>query len=173
MRTGRFNFGKSPIFGFDKVWGSADNGLTYYNSFKMKYAVIVGVLHMALGVVMKLVNAITFSRWYDIVFEFIPQFVFLVGFFGYMDLMIIVKWMRPWGVSPYYTTDAAPSVINIMINIPLAGAKLSNDETPMFGTPDQKGRILMKHIGMTLLILAIIMVPVMLVPKPFVLKAVH
>jgi hypothetical protein len=31
----------------------------------------------------------------------------------------------------------------------------------------------MKHIGLTLFIIAIICVPIMLVPKPFVLKAIH
>ena len=60
-----------------------------------------------------------------------------------------------------------------MINIPLAGATIDNQTTPIIGPPNQVGRTLMKHIGLTLLIIAIIMVPIMLVPKPFVLKAIY
>jgi V-type H+-transporting ATPase subunit a len=173
MRTGRFNFGRSPIFGFDKVWGISDNGLTYMNSFKMKFSVIIGILHMAMGVFMKLLNGIEFNRWYDIVFEFIPQFILLVGFFGYMDLLIIVKWLRPWDTCVDYISAHAPSVINIMINIPLGGAKIAETDTPILGKPNDSGRLLMKHIGLTLLIIAVVCVPIMLVPKPFIIKAIH
>lgn len=45
-------------FGFDPKWYSGHNELTYFNSFKMKLAVILGVLQMSLGVCMKGLNAI-------------------------------------------------------------------------------------------------------------------
>ena len=31
----------------------------------------------------------------DFVLEFIPQIIFLVGMFGYMDFLIVLKWITP------------------------------------------------------------------------------
>jgi V-type H+-transporting ATPase subunit a len=45
-------------FGFDPKWFSGHNELSFFNSFKMKLAVIIGVLQMSLGVCMKGLNAI-------------------------------------------------------------------------------------------------------------------
>lgn len=44
-----------------------------------------------------------------------PQLIFLVLLFGYMDFLIIYKWTVDWGVGSTY----APSIITTMINIPL------------------------------------------------------
>lgn len=63
------------------------------NSLKMKLSVIFGVLQMALGVVMKAYNSVQFKRPIDFIFEFIPQLVLLLVLFGFMDLLIIVKWI--------------------------------------------------------------------------------
>ena len=38
-----------PI-GFDPVWIRASNELNYFNSYKMKFAVIIGVLQMSFGI---------------------------------------------------------------------------------------------------------------------------
>jgi V-type H+-transporting ATPase subunit a len=45
-----------PI-GIDPAWYMGANELTFLNSLKMKLAVILGVLHMCLGIVMKAFNA--------------------------------------------------------------------------------------------------------------------
>jgi V-type H+-transporting ATPase subunit a len=45
---------------------------------KMKIAVIIGVVHMILGVFMKALNSIHFKKWMDFFFEFVPQIIFLV-----------------------------------------------------------------------------------------------
>lgn len=37
-------------FGFDPKWFRASNQLNYFNSFKMKFAVIIGVLQMTFGI---------------------------------------------------------------------------------------------------------------------------
>jgi V-type H+-transporting ATPase subunit a len=39
--------------GFDWVWGLAMNEITYVNSFKMKLSIVIGVLHMTLGIIFK------------------------------------------------------------------------------------------------------------------------
>ena len=36
-------------FGFDPKWFRSSNELNYFNSFKMKFAVIIGVLQMSFG----------------------------------------------------------------------------------------------------------------------------
>ena len=38
-----------PI-GFDPKWIRAENELNYFNSYKMKFAVIIGVAQMTLGI---------------------------------------------------------------------------------------------------------------------------
>ena len=83
-------------FGIDPIWGVANNELIFVNSLKMKIAVIIAIIHMVLGVVMKLFNAVYFKRNLEILFEFIPQILFLGLLFVYMDCLIIFKWLKPW-----------------------------------------------------------------------------
>lgn len=73
---------------------------------KMKIAVILGVTQMSLGIFMKGLNSLFFGKYLDFFFEFIPQIVFMVGLFGYMNFMIIYKWLT-------HFTDAskAPGLI--------------------------------------------------------------
>lgn len=103
-----------PI-GMDPVWAVAENNLVYINSLKMKISVIIAVVHMTLGVFIKASNNIYFCRWLDFICEFIPQLIFMVLLFGYMDFLIVLKWLTDWGL---YASDA-PSVITTMINMPL------------------------------------------------------
>lgn len=62
----------------------------------MKIAVILGVLQMSLGICMKGLNAIYFNRPLDFIFEFIPQIILLNVLFGWMDVLIIAKWLYPF-----------------------------------------------------------------------------
>jgi len=48
------------------------NELTFMNSYKMKLAVIIGVIHMTFGIILKGINAVYFKNWIDFIFEFIP-----------------------------------------------------------------------------------------------------
>jgi V-type H+-transporting ATPase subunit a len=106
-----------PI-GLDPAWSVADNNLNYVNSLKMKISVIIGVLHMTLGVFVKAGNAMFFGRWVELFFEFLPQLAFLLLLFGYMDFLIVYKWLQAWP-----DPSIAPSIITTMINMPLRMGK--------------------------------------------------
>lgn len=107
---------------------------------------------------MKAFNAIHFRSAIDFFFEFVPQIILLLSLFGYMDALIIIKWLTD------YTgrESEAPSIINTMINIPLKGAYIE-------GRPFISDLETNQHISLTLLLIAMICVPVMLIPKPLIL----
>ena len=41
-------------------------------------------------------NALYRKKWLDIYFEFIPQVLFMMSIFGYLCILILVKWFLPW-----------------------------------------------------------------------------
>lgn len=59
-------------FGFDPKWYVSSNELSFFNSFKMKLSVIIGVMQMTLGICMKAANAVYHRSKIDFFFEFIP-----------------------------------------------------------------------------------------------------
>ena len=63
---------------------------------------------------MKALNSLYFDRKIDFYFEFIPQIILLIALFGFMDLMIVLKWLTNW-----YALDGAkpPSIITAMITM--------------------------------------------------------
>lgn len=78
------------------------------NSLKMKISVILGVAQMCMGITLKAFNALYFKRHVDFYFEFLPQITLLLCLFGFMDFLIIVKWL-----TDYTTVESArpPSII--------------------------------------------------------------
>jgi V-type H+-transporting ATPase subunit a len=72
-------------------------------------------VHMTLGVFIKATNTLHYKKLIDFFFEFVPQLLFLVLLFGYMDFLIIFKWLTDWGLD----SPTAPSIITTMINMPL------------------------------------------------------
>ena len=107
-------------FGIDPTWYGATKEINFINSLKMKVSVILGVAHMLLGQMNKGLNAVYFGNRLDFVHEFIPQTLFFVLLFGYMDLLIVVKWLTN------YTghTDQAPSIITTMVGMFLGGGEI-------------------------------------------------
>jgi V-type H+-transporting ATPase subunit a len=83
----------------------------------MKISVIIGVFHMSLGVFLKANNDIYFKNYKQLIFVFLPQIIFLWALFGYMDFLIIFKWLVHWDTQD---TALAPSIISQIIAIPLA-----------------------------------------------------
>lgn len=123
----RSNTNCTYLFGFDPKWYSSVNELQFINSFKMKLSVIVGVLHMLLGIVLKGLNARNERKPIDFWFEFVPQFIFMVAFFGYMNFMIIIKWLTDWG----FVKQDGPSIITLLIGIPLKNS--DPGPVPLYG----------------------------------------
>lgn len=158
-------------FGLDPEWYHKTNELTFFNSFKMKMAVILGVSQMLLGTVLKLFNAIHFKSPLDFFFEWVPQILFLCSTFGYMVVLIFIKWATPYDVPGGIPTSEAPAIINIFIKFLLdLGAfdvgKSPNKVKPLFG--DDEGSF-QSQVQFALLVIAVVCVPLMLLPKPILL----
>ena len=93
----------------------------------MKVSVIIAIIHMCLGVFLKLFNALYFKRTIQVVFEWIPQILFLALLFGFMDVLIVYKWLTPWdcivdqtGSGIRCSTERPPpSIISTMMDIGL------------------------------------------------------
>jgi V-type H+-transporting ATPase subunit a len=100
-------------FGIDPSWMNAQNDIAFYNSFKMKSAVILGVSHMLIGLGCKGLNAIHFDRKLDFFHEFVPQVILLCSLFGFMNTLVIVKWSTDWSGRE----DVAPTIIGIIIDM--------------------------------------------------------
>lgn len=98
--------------GFDYTWNISGNKITFVNSFKMKISIIIGVIHMTIGIALKGLNALYFKEYLVFMFEFIPQIVFFLSTFGYMVLLIILKWFNNYASDP----SKAPSIISLYIN---------------------------------------------------------
>ena len=87
----------------------------------MKISVIIAVVHMTLGIFVKASNSLFHKKYLDFFLEFIPQLIFMLALFGYMDFLIIYKWLQYWP-----DIDTAPSIITTMINFPLKLGKTVN-----------------------------------------------
>ena len=83
-------------FGMDPIWYRSVQEIQYMNSFKMKTSVIFGVWQMSFGTLMKGFNALYFKRYAEFGFEVVTQFVLLLALFGFMDLLIIEKWLTDY-----------------------------------------------------------------------------
>ncbi len=148
-------------FGMDPKWFIAENELTFFNSFKMKFSVIIGVIHMLLGVFLKGLNDNYYHNLYGIIFEFIPQFIFMSVLLGYMVVMIFIKWS-----TYFYDTSKAPSIITHLINIVIKGGSVEN--MPLWGHQiSGTGRYQQENFHSVLLTVLIILIPIMVLPKPF------
>ena len=151
-------------FGLDPVWTISSNELMFVNSLKMKFSVIIGVFQMLIGIILKGLNALFERDLVEYVFVFIPQLIFMIILFGYMDLLIFLKW------NTNYTgkEDRAPDIKSYLMNIFLEFGKLPEVE-------DKKNKdwILLKDRSFTenlhfnILILSIACLVIMFVPKIF------
>jgi V-type H+-transporting ATPase subunit a len=83
-------------FGVDPAWYLSRDELTFQNSMKMKIAVILGVFQMCIGIIIKGCNAKYNKNKLDFWFEFVPQLSMMLALFGFMDYMIISKWLINW-----------------------------------------------------------------------------
>lgn len=152
--------------GFDPVWKGSENGLVFFNSYKMKLSIILGVTQMVLGIYLSFKNAKFFREPLDVWHVFVPQMIFMNATFGYLVVIIILKWCINWD-SP--TCRADPNCIAPDLKSVLIGMFMSPGNVPVQGQlyPGQK------YVQVFLLLLAFISVPWMLLPKPLLLKKRH
>ncbi|KAJ4716584.1 V-type proton ATPase subunit a [Melia azedarach] len=141
-------------FGVDPVWHGTRSELPFLNSLKMKMSILLGVAQMNLGIILSYFNAQFFRNGVNIWFQFIPQMIFLNSLFGYLSLLIIVKW----------STGSQADLYHVMIYMFLSPTD-ELGENQLF--PGQK------TVQLVLLLLALVSVPWMLFPKPFLLKKQH
>lgn len=145
-----------PI-GNDHYWKFSTKELSFINSYQMKVSVIIAVLQMSLGIFLKLVNSLHFNNMIDVFFEFLPQIIFLLALFGYMDVLIIGKWLTDYSSD----TSKSPSIITCLTDMFLGATKEKLD--PVVFKEQQT-------INLILLAIIIICIPWMLLPKPFLLR---
>ncbi|KAJ6246432.1 v-type proton atpase subunit a [Anaeramoeba flamelloides] len=146
-------------FGVDPSWADTTTELLNSNSLKMKLSVLFGIIQMVLGIILSLFNHIHFKQFLNIWFEFIPEILLLLSFFGYMCFLIIYKWLTNWNHREGQTGGII--LITTLINFFLKPGTVAKDQQ------------IYKHQDKVQSILAIIFVlsiPLMLIPKPFILR---
>jgi V-type H+-transporting ATPase subunit a len=80
-----------------------------------------------------------------------------------MDFLIVYKWLHVYQ-SPYSdSTREPPSIITLLINMVLS--PFQPPDPPLFEDAQFE-----MNLGLILLVAAIIMVPIMLLPKPFLVR---
>eukprot|EP01135_Chromosphaera_perkinsii_P002180 Nk52_evm15s218 gene=Nk52_evmTU15s218 len=159
------SFSGTPYpFGIDPMWNIADNKLTFTNSYKMKSAVILGVMQMSFGVVLSLYNHRYFKKPLNVWAEFVPQMIFLQSIFGYLSIMIVYKWCTNWWIVAEESIVRFPGLLLTLINMFLA-----------YGTVNPQDQLFsgQAFVQCTLVLIALVCVPWMLLIKPFYLKKQH
>ncbi|KAK2392596.1 V-type proton ATPase subunit a3 [Trifolium repens] len=141
-------------FGVDPKWHGTRSELPFLNSLKMKMSILLGVSQMNLGIILSYYNAKYFGNNINIWHQFVPQMIFLNSLFGYLSLLIIVKWC----------TGSQADLYHVMIYMFLS---------PTDGLGENQVFVGQKFFQVMLLLLALIAVPWMLLPKPFLLKKQH
>ncbi|PKI36579.1 hypothetical protein CRG98_043033 [Punica granatum] len=149
-----FSVGPTYPFGVDPKWHGTRTELPFLNSLKMKMSILLGVAQMNLGIVLSYYNAKFFKNDLNIWYQFVPQMIFLNSLFGYLSLLIIIKWC----------TGSQADLYHVMIYMFLSPTDDLRENQLFVGQ---------KFLQIILLLLAIAAVPWMLFPKPFLLKKQH
>ncbi|ELP93901.1 vacuolar proton ATPase, putative [Entamoeba invadens IP1] len=138
-------------FGVDPIWKSSNNELYFYNSLKMKLAILVGVVQMTVGIWISLINHIHFKNLLDVVFRFMPEITFMTCTFGYLCFLILVKWI--------HFIPNAPMITNVFLEM------FQN-----YGVVTPPNRMYAGQSGIQpiLFVLTVISVLLMLIPKPII-----
>ncbi|CAN7116233.1 unnamed protein product [Brassica rapa subsp. narinosa] len=144
-------------FGVDPSWRGSRSELPYLNSLKMKMSILLGIAQMNLGLILSFFNARFFGSSLDIRYQFIPQMIFLNSLFGYLSLLIIIKWC----------TGSQADLYHVMIYMFLSPTEELGENELFWGQPFAPSLLIL------LLLLAFIAVPWMLFPKPFALRKIH
>ena len=145
-----------PI-GIDPKWYSSHNELAFFNSFKMKWSVIIGIFQMVIGIFLRGLNNIYFKDNLGLFFEFIPQIIFMLLLFGYMIVLIFIKWVTDYSLD----TSKAPSIITILMNLALKNGSV--DGKPVWGSILRE-----EKVNRIFFYISIFCIPVILLVKPII-----
>ncbi|KMZ63654.1 Vacuolar proton ATPase a1 [Zostera marina] len=146
---------RSPYpFGVDPTWHGSRSELPFLNSLKMKMSILLGITQMNVGIILSYFNAKYFKNSVDIRHQFVPHMIFLNSLFGYLALLIVTKWC----------TGSQADLYHVMIYMFLSPTT-ELGENQLF-----RGQMTLQIV---LVLLALIAVPWMLLPKPFILRRIH
>lgn len=154
-------------FGLDPIWQVARaNKIIFQNGYKMKISIIFGVCQMLFGVVMSLRNYRYFNDKLSVITQFIPQIIFMTLMFGYLALLMFIKWIKysqenelPW------TSECAPSIMITFINVVLFKDIEYDENDPKACSPYMF--IGQRYLQKLLILISLACVPWMLFAKPF------
>ncbi|KAG5566807.1 hypothetical protein RHGRI_002373 [Rhododendron griersonianum] len=90
--VGLVKFQDAYPFGVDPSWRGSRSELPFLNSLKMKMSILLGVTQMNLGIILSYFNARFFHNSLDFRYQFLPQMIFLNSLFGYLSMLIVIKW---------------------------------------------------------------------------------
>ncbi|KAG6681695.1 hypothetical protein I3843_13G091400 [Carya illinoinensis] len=152
--TGLVKYQDPYPFGVDPSWRGSRSELPFLNSLKMKMSILLGVAQMNLGIILSYFNGRFFGSSLDIRYQFVPQMIFLNSLFGYLSLLIITKWC----------TGSQADLYHVIIYMFLSPTDDLGENQLFWGQ---------RPLQIILLLLALIAVPWMLFPKPFILKRLH
>jgi V-type H+-transporting ATPase subunit a len=132
----------------------------------MKLSIVLGVCQMVLGITMSYKNATFHNRPLDVWHVFIPQMIFMNAIFGYLVIIILMKWAINWDSAACRLDPncIAPDLKTVLINMFMSP-----------GTVEPLGQLYtgQAFVQVVLLVAALVAVPWMLLPKPLILKARH
>ncbi|OMJ26486.1 V-type proton ATPase subunit a [Smittium culicis] len=159
--------GRVYLFGIDPTWHHSDNSLLFTNSYKMKMSILIGVVHMLFGMSLQIFNAKHFRKPINITHVFLPQVIFFLSIFGYLSLTIIYKWCINWYAvdsNGNLINNSPPSLLNMLIYMFLNPGSVEPQDSLYPGQA---------FIQSTLLLIAVVCIPWMLLAKPLILRAEH
>jgi len=123
---------------------------------------------MTLGIILSALNFIYYKHWDELFFGSLPEMIFLTCTFGYMDVLIIIKWCTDWSTKNITgdstvlpSTALAPSLLTEMTDFFLApGSTPQGVDGPLF--PGQF------TVQLALLLVAVLSIPFLLFPVPII-----
>ncbi|CEP07000.1 hypothetical protein [Parasitella parasitica] len=159
--------GNVYAFGFDPAWHGSENFLLFSNSYKMKQAIIIGVIHMSFAICLNVFNHVYYGKSIFVWLEFVPQILFMESVFGYLIFCIMYKWSINWWELDSlgnHIHNSPPNLLNMLIYMFLTPGKVNPQEQLYKGQGT---------VQLVLILVALVCVPWMWFAKPYYLKVQH